>query len=127
VLGVNQFGSQARRPVLEGESVLQRLRAARENESGFTLIELLIVIVILGVLAGIVVFSVQFMTTRGAQAACKTEAKTVEVAVEAYYAQEHKYPAGTADLLAAKYLKEDTTTKITIDGTSGALTYTCPA
>ena len=38
--------------------VLQRLRAARKNESGFTLIELLIVIVILGVLAGIVVFAV---------------------------------------------------------------------
>ena len=36
----------------------KRIRDARKNESGFTLIELLIVIVILGVLAGIVVFAV---------------------------------------------------------------------
>jgi general secretion pathway protein G len=99
--------------------VLQRLRLARENERGFTLIELLIVIVILGVLAGIVVFSVQFMTTRGEQSACKTEVKTVEVAVEAYYAQNHAYPANTAALVAAKYLKEAPTTAMNIaaDGT----------
>ena len=45
--------------------MLARIRAARENESGFTLIELLIVIVILGVLSGIVVFSVSGITSRG--------------------------------------------------------------
>ena len=45
--------------------MLQQLREARKNESGFTLIELLIVIVILGVLAAIVVFSVQGITDRG--------------------------------------------------------------
>ena len=45
--------------------MLQQLRAARKNESGFTLIELLIVIVILGILAAIVVFSVQGITDRG--------------------------------------------------------------
>ena len=38
---------------------LQALREARKNgESGFTLIELLIVIIVLGILAGIVVFGV---------------------------------------------------------------------
>ena len=51
--------------------MLARIRAARENESGFTLIELLIVIVILGVLSGIVVFSVSGITNRGNKAACK--------------------------------------------------------
>ena len=64
-----------------------RLRAARENEGGFTLIELLIVIVILGILAGIVVFSVQFIQNRGQTAACKTDLKNVQVAAEAYFAQ----------------------------------------
>ena len=38
--------------------MLQRIKQARETESGFTLIELLIVIVVLGILAGIVVFGV---------------------------------------------------------------------
>jgi prepilin-type N-terminal cleavage/methylation domain-containing protein len=36
----------------------QRLREARIADKGFTLIELLIVIVVLGILAGIVVFGV---------------------------------------------------------------------
>ena len=51
----------------------QRLRAARQDESGFTLIELLIVIVILGVLAGVVVFAVSGITDRGVTAACKAD------------------------------------------------------
>jgi general secretion pathway protein G len=76
------------------QTMQQRMRAARENEKGFTLIELLIVIVILGVLAGIVVFSVQFIQDRGAHAACVTDRKTVQSAVEAYFAQNNAYPSG---------------------------------
>jgi general secretion pathway protein G len=67
--------------------VLQRLRAARQKDEGFTLVELLIVIVILGVLAGIVVFAVNGITDRGVQSACKADVKTVQVASEAYYAK----------------------------------------
>jgi prepilin-type N-terminal cleavage/methylation domain-containing protein len=65
---------------------LEAVRKARKSEGGFTLIELLIVIVILGVLAGIVVFSVRGITDRGEASACKAEVKTVAVAEEAYYA-----------------------------------------
>ena len=71
---------------------LSALRKARKDEGGFTLIELLIVIVILGVLAGIVVFSVRGITDRGDTAACKAEVKTVEVAVEALLRQERRQP-----------------------------------
>ncbi len=59
---------------------------ARRSESGFTLIELLIVIVILGILAAIVVFSVKGITNKGNIAACKADVETVTVAEEAYYA-----------------------------------------
>ena len=86
-----------------------QLLAARENrrsEAGFTLIELLIVIVILGVLAGIVVFSVRGITDRGDVAACKANVKTAEVAVEAYYAKVGSNPADLAALVPA-YLKSD--------------------
>lgn len=70
----------------------QRLRAARENEGGFTLIELLIVIVILGVLTGIVVIGVGAFSDRGEAAACKSDKKIVEVALEAYRAKTGAYP-----------------------------------
>jgi type II secretion system protein G len=79
-------------------TLLERARKAREDESGFTLIELLIVIVILGILAGIVVFSVQGVTDRGTAAACKSDVKTLDVAAEAYYAQKGTYPTAWADL-----------------------------
>ncbi|WP_328991816.1 prepilin-type N-terminal cleavage/methylation domain-containing protein [Kribbella sp. NBC_01245] len=81
--------------------MIERIRAnrreARRTESGFTLIELLIVIVILGVLSGIVVFAVGGIQDRGNAAACKTDKKTVQVAVEAYFAKNSVYPdAGAA-------------------------------
>ncbi|TDD18392.1 prepilin-type N-terminal cleavage/methylation domain-containing protein [Kribbella turkmenica] len=67
-------------------------RARKRNDSGFTLIELLVVIVILGVLSGIVVFAVAGIQDRGNAAACRTDKKSVEVAVEAYYAKNGTYP-----------------------------------
>jgi general secretion pathway protein G len=67
----------------------QRIQAARKADGGFTLIELLIVIVILGVLAGVVVFSVQAINDRGASAACKTNLKTIETAAASYYAEQN--------------------------------------
>ena len=83
------------------EASLKRLRQRREelgDEGGFTLIELLIVIVILGILAAIVVFAVQNLTGQSATAACQSEFKTVETALESYKAQVGSYP-GTFDAL----------------------------
>ncbi len=82
-----------------------RIQAARESESGFTLIELLIVIVILGVLAGIVVFSVSGISSRGQAEACKSTVKTVQVAGEAYYAKNSTYAPDTQTLTKAGFLQ----------------------
>lgn len=79
-------------------TAVNRARAARKNDKGFTLIELLIVIVILGILAGIVVFSVAGITDRGDKSACKSNVKSAQVAVEAYYAQANKYPTAITQL-----------------------------
>lgn len=74
----------------------------RSSESGFTLVELLIVIIILGVLAGVAVFAVGSFTNKGVEEACKTDSDTVEVALEAYRQEELEFqypPAGAFDHL----------------------------
>ena len=106
-----------------------RIRTARESDSGFTLIELLIVIVILGVLAGIVVFSVSGITNRGSATACKSDLATVRRASEAFNAANKAPLAGggyatTSDALAAQYLAGDvmpTTVIYTPNATLGAV------
>jgi prepilin-type N-terminal cleavage/methylation domain-containing protein len=60
---------------------------SKRNDKGFTLVELLIVIVILGILASVTVFAVRGITDRGTTTACQSERKTLQTAVEAYYAQ----------------------------------------
>jgi general secretion pathway protein G len=100
----------------------KRLREARQNESGFTLIELLIVIVILGVLAGIVVFAVSAFNNDGVAAACKSDVKSVEIASEAYFAKVGTHAATIDAMKTAGYLKEvPSSTKYTVvyDATTG--------
>ena len=81
------------------------IRKARE-EQGFTLIELLIVIVILGILAAIVVFAVGGITDKGNKSACKSDLKTVEVASEAYFAQNKSYAPDVTTLVNSSFLRE---------------------
>src|SRR6478752_1705833 len=82
-----------RNVVSREEGNMQRMIKRAGEEGGFTLIELMIVIVILGILAGIVVFAVGGITDRGTSAACKTDVSTIETGVEAYYAKTGGYPA----------------------------------
>ena len=73
----------------------QAQKKAGETELGFTLIELLIVIVVLGVLAGVTVFALGGVTSQSAVSACNADAKTVDIAVAAYNAQTGYSGSGT--------------------------------
>lgn len=80
---------------------IQLRRAVGEStERGFTLIELLIVIVVLGILAAIVIFSLTGVTGQSKAAACNSDAKTVEVAVDAYNAEIGTFPIDSTSLLS---------------------------
>ncbi|MEL6892230.1 MAG: prepilin-type N-terminal cleavage/methylation domain-containing protein [Actinomycetota bacterium] len=57
------------------------------TDRGFSLVELLIIIVILGILATVVVFSVRGFTDKGEDAACGTDARTLSTAAEVFFAQ----------------------------------------
>ncbi len=59
----------------------------KKQDKGFTLVELLIVIVILGILATVTVFAVRGITDQGQESACNADKKTMQTAVEAYFAQ----------------------------------------
>jgi len=74
-------------------------------ESGFTLIELLIVIVVLGILAAVVIFALSGVTGSSAVSACNADAKSVEVAVEAYHTSNDAWPSGGSGSLVPTYLR----------------------
>lgn len=61
--------------------------AASGDDRGFSLVEILIVIVILGILATVTVFSVRGITDRGEQASCDEDRRLVQTAAESYFAQ----------------------------------------
>ena len=111
--------------------MLQRIRSGEirnirdAREAGFTLIELLIVIVVLGVLAGIVVFGVSTFKSDSEAAACKADVKTVGVAADAFMAKTGTYPTAMTDLTAgaSPYLKSAPGTAMTF----GAKTVTAAA
>jgi general secretion pathway protein G len=85
--------------------MITRLKKRMQEDEGFTLIELLIVIVVLGILAAIVVFALSNQTSNSATAACKADAKSVEVAQEAFRAQQPATYAANLAALVPTYLR----------------------
>ena len=65
------------------------------KESGFTIVELLIVIVVIGILAGLVITTFNGIQQKGRDTERETDIKALHGQVEAYYAQKGYYPSLT--------------------------------
>ncbi|MEY4230579.1 MAG: hypothetical protein RLZZ362_1428 [Actinomycetota bacterium] len=77
----------------------RRPRTLAGRDAGFTLVELLVVIVVLGVLASIVAFSVRGTREQASVAGCAVEQRAVVSAIEVYQAQHGQLPADLDSLV----------------------------
>ena len=78
--------------------------APRAGTGGFTLLELMVVIVVLGVLAGIILFGVGAFRSDARNSACRTDVRTLQTANGAYLAQHGSNAHDIAALISGGYI-----------------------
>jgi type IV pilus assembly protein PilA len=66
------------------------------SKKGFTLIELLIVVAIIGILAAIAIPQFSSYRQKAYNSAAQSDLKNLKTAMEAYYADNQKYPDSLA-------------------------------
>ena len=70
----------------------------RRRRSGFTLIEMMVVLVLIGLLAGVVTVSVRHYLVRGRQEAARAQVASLKTAVESFYTVYGRYPSNDEGL-----------------------------
>lgn len=87
--------------------MLNRIRKSVSGEKGFTLVELLVVIGIIGILAMMLLPQFRGMRDRARIASCQSNLKNVGTTLEAFYADNERYPVNQAafDLAVAANIR----------------------
>lgn len=97
---------------------------------GFTLVELMVVIVIIGLLAGVVTFSVRGYLITSKQNIAKMEISKVVQALETYYTLYDRYPSNEEGLnvlaQASEKFPDGILTKVPRDPWGSPYQYNCP-
>ena len=75
-----------------------------KSQKGFTLIELLVVVAIIGLLASIVLASLNTARVKGRDARRIADLKEIQTALELYYSNHNAYPIQTSQATAATAL-----------------------
>lgn len=68
------------------------MTSLNKNQRGFTIVELLIVIVVIGILAALVITTFNGIQQKGRDTERQTDIKALHGQLEAYYAQNGRYP-----------------------------------
>ena len=74
-------------------------RKRHRQVQGFTLVELMVVIVIIGILAGVVVVNYTGRTEKAIEARVKTDFKSIQDAIEMFKTDTGQYPEKLEDLM----------------------------
>lgn len=75
-------------------------QSRRNSRAGFTLIEILLVVVIIGMLAGIAAVSVPKHLKKARMSKAAADIASISMAVQSYYMEEGKYPANLDALVS---------------------------
>ena len=70
----------------------------RRKQNGFTLIEMMVVLVLIGLLAGVVTVSVRHYLVRGKQEAARAQVSSLNTSVNAFYTIYGRYPTNDEGL-----------------------------
>lgn len=100
-----------------------------KRESGFTIVELLIVIVVIGILAGLVLNTFNGIQARGRDTDRKNDIRIIHGQLEAYQADKGYYPT-TANLADSTWVDQELPgldAEVLVDPSGGAYAYAAEA